>query len=96
MHESSSNFYQPNLTRDTSAQASIVSLGEDDDGANAGFTTATKDSPVDLELDDITATVCLSSTTELEDYNIAAANKNSSSNNTTRAAATCVHGDWIA
>ena len=79
---------QPNLTRDTSAQASIVSLGEDNDGANAGSTTATKDSPVDLELDDITATVCLSSTTELEDYNIAAANKNnSSSNNTTRAAA---------
>lgn len=79
---------QPNLTRDTSAQASIVSLGEDDDGATAGSITATKDSPVDPELDDITATAYPPSTTEPEGCNIAAAdiNKDSSFNNTTRAA----------
>lgn len=72
---------QPNLTRDTSAQASIVSLGEDDDAATAGSATATtKDSPIDLELEDITATtVNPSQTTEPEDYNNAADN-NSNSN----------------
>ena len=71
---------QPNLTRDTSAQASIVSLGEDDDaGATAGSAIATKDSPIDLELEDITATVYTSPITEPEpeDYTIAAADNNS-------------------